>query len=106
MITHRDFESNCKRIAKWILKESSDTRSEIFDLMIHSETFPLEVSKPLMADFKANNRKYTRRINKLLSGECTVKPYYFDTFYSEIEFEIKFKNEFEIMFNKLIEEEG
>lgn len=66
MIAHKDFESDCKRIAKYIMQRTAFSKDVV-----------VVVSKTLLADFakdcrlnKANN--YLEEINKHLKG-CSAK---------------------------------
>lgn len=69
MIAHRNFESNCKRIAKEIQSECNNPTSDAICL----GSTEVIVSKPLIHDFKYEGEaKYIDGINKYLKG-CKVK---------------------------------
>lgn len=76
MIAYTNFENTCKRIAKYIMKESSNTSSEQFDDMIVYGQITVEVSKSLIGEFNTckgkNIPKWVNQINKNLNG-CSVK---------------------------------
>ncbi len=73
MIAHKDFTSNCKRIAKYIMKQSGDSLSEQFEDMICYGNVVIDVSANLMDDFNAVGKaKYVKEINKNLKG-CSVE---------------------------------
>lgn len=67
MITFKDFESNCKRIAKAIMKEARDPMSPAVLVGI----VELDISKNLVFDFNLYKAKYLKEINKHLKG-CSV----------------------------------
>lgn len=63
MITHKDFESNCKRIAKVITKNSTDP------IVLGMGKIGVHVSSTLIQDFNETGKtKYVREINKHLNG--------------------------------------
>lgn len=69
MIAHKNFESNCKRIAKAIMKDCDDTTSDAIFYGVTS----VDVSSTLIKDFKRVGAKdYIKGINKYLKG-CSVK---------------------------------
>lgn len=73
MIAHKDFKSNCKRIAKYIMKQSENPQSEQFQDMICFGNVIVDVSANLIDDFNAVGKaKYVKEINKNLKG-CCVK---------------------------------
>lgn len=81
MIIHRDFESNCKRIARYVMKQGGNPQSEQFDDMIDLGRISVDVSKPFFEWFNAEIRgnrkmlkKFNAEINKHLKG-CSVKWY-------------------------------
>ena len=63
MIAHRNFESNCKRIAKHIIKHSIDLD------VLGSGVIVIDVSKSLVDDFNTNKNDYEKEINKLLENK-------------------------------------
>ncbi len=68
MVAHKDFESNCKRIAKQIMKDCQDPTSDAIFL----GTTSVDVSSSLIDDFnKVGAKSYIKGINKYLSG-CSV----------------------------------
>lgn len=76
MITHKDFESDCKRIAKYIMQQATNTQSEQFEDMMVFGSVVVDVSPALIKAFNANKYKdvprWEREINKHLKG-CSVK---------------------------------
>lgn len=73
MIAHKDFESNCKRIAKYIMKQATNTRSEQFATMVDFGVVIVYVSSALIDDFNTTGKKkYEKEINNNLKG-CSVK---------------------------------
>ena len=69
MIAHKNFESNCKRIAKAIMKNCCDPTS---DAILYGVTC-VDVSSTLIKDFNRIGVKvYIKGINKFLKG-CSVK---------------------------------
>lgn len=63
MVTHKDFESNCKRIAKLIMKEASNPTSDC----VLFGSISIDVSLSLIENITENGtRKYEKRINDLL----------------------------------------
>lgn len=66
MLANKDFESNCKRIAKAIMKKASD---------LTSGTIDVEVSSALFEEYNKDKGKhisnYVKNINKQLKG-CVV----------------------------------
>lgn len=68
MIAHRNFESNCKRIAKEIQSECNNPTSDAICL----GSTEVIVSKSLIHDFNHEGKdKYIKEINKHLKG-CKV----------------------------------
>jgi hypothetical protein len=63
MIAHKDFESNCKRLAKHIVKHSIDID------VITSGIIVIDVSKALVDDFNTNRKGYEKEINKHLENK-------------------------------------
>jgi hypothetical protein len=63
MIAHKDFESNCKRLAKHIVKHNIDLD------VLGSGVIVIDVSKALVDDFNANKKGYEKEINKHLEGK-------------------------------------
>lgn len=93
MVIHKEFESNCKRIAKEIMKIASDPSDEQFDDMICFGDVTVDVSKVVITDFKAVGKaKYEKEINKHLKG-CRVK--YKTHGYSDwfIQFDVEFDDD-------------
>lgn len=76
MVTHKDFESDCKRIAKYIMQQATNPSSEQFDDMINFGSVIVDVSSTLVKAFNANKYKdvpkWEREINKHLQG-CSVR---------------------------------
>lgn len=73
MIAHKDYESNSKRIAKYIMKQARNPQSEQFEGMIDFGVVIVHVSEKLIGDFIAVGKaKYQKEINKHLKG-CSVK---------------------------------
>lgn len=73
MIAHKEFESNCKRIAKYIMKQARNPQSEQFEGMIDFGAVIVYVSEKLIGDFNTVGKaKYEKEINKHLKG-CSVK---------------------------------
>lgn len=63
MIVHKDFESNCKRIAKAIRRGCTDSEVLLMGRIC------LPASTKLIEDFKSvGKKKYTKEINKHLKG--------------------------------------
>jgi len=60
MITHKKFESNCKRLAKYIVKHSIDVE------VVTSGVINIDASKSLVDDFESNKNGYENEINKYL----------------------------------------
>lgn len=63
MIAHRNFESNCKRIAKHIVKHSIDLD------VLGSGVIVIDVSKSFVDNFNTNKNDYEKEINKLLENK-------------------------------------
>ena len=79
MLAHRDFESNCKRIARYVMKQASNPASEEFSDMICLGRFSITVSEPFVKWFNAEIkrdkkmlRKFNGEINRHLKG-CSVQ---------------------------------
>ena len=64
MIANIGFESNCKRIAKDIIMQCTDS-GLIFDFE-NDGYIVVEASSSLADDFKGNKKKYVKEINKYL----------------------------------------
>lgn len=60
MIVHKNFESNCNRIAKYIVKHSIDVE------VLGSGVIIIDVSKSLVDDFNGKEKEYEKEINKYL----------------------------------------
>ena len=60
MIKNINFESNCKRLVKYINKHCADV-----DVLI-SGRFVIKVSETLRHEFDDNRKKYVKEINKLI----------------------------------------
>lgn len=87
MITNKSIDSNCKRIAKYIISQTK-LGSEQFDNIFLCGFCVVIVSSNLKADIINNRHQYIKNINKQLKG-YNVK---FDSISSvdnEITFEIK-----------------
>lgn len=65
MISHKNFESNCKRIAKHIVKCSYDLNDDVMAF----GRIVIDVSRPLFDDFEANKKSYEKEINKHLENK-------------------------------------
>lgn len=86
MITNKSIDSNCKRIAQYII---SQTRlgSEQFDNIFLCGFCVVYISQKLKADILGNRQKYIRNINKQLKG-YNVKFHSFSNVENEITFDI------------------
>ena len=62
-INHLNFESNCKRLAKHIVKHSIDID------VVTSGIIVIDVSKALVDDFNTNRNGYEKEINKHLENK-------------------------------------
>ena len=75
MIAHKDFESDCKRIAKEIMKIVSDPSNDQFDDAICFGRLDVYISLPLVIDVNKERYKYKKKwekeINKHLKG-CSI----------------------------------
>lgn len=69
MIKNISIESNCKRIAKDIMKQCKDTE-EILDITAFGSVC-VTVSDSLISDFKENKKTYTKLINKAIK-DCSI----------------------------------
>ena len=69
MIKNISIESNCKRIAKDIMKQCKDPE-EILDIAAFGKVF-VTVSDGLISDFKENKKAYIKNINKGLK-DCSI----------------------------------
>ena len=83
MIVHKDFESDCKRIAKDIMRQATDTQSDDFADIISTGSVSIIVSEGLLGTFNAEwlkdskkrkeeTIKWEKEINKHLKG-CSIK---------------------------------
>ena len=66
MITHKDLESNCKRIAKYIKINSIEPS------VVLTSKMTVMTSKALAIDFHNNRRAYLKVLNKNLKGGKVV----------------------------------
>lgn len=75
MIAHKKLESDCKRIAKEIMKIASDPSDEQFDDMICFGKVTVNVSMSLVVELNKDkwkhHKEWEKEINKNLKG-CTV----------------------------------
>ena len=75
MIVHRNLESDCKRIAKEIMKIASDPSNDQFDDMICLGKVTVNVSSSLVTvlneDRWKHRKEWEKEINKNLKG-CSV----------------------------------
>ncbi len=75
MIVHKDFGSDCKRIAKYIMKVAKNSLDDQFDDMILFGKITVSVSKSLMVELNKDNckhhKQWAKEINKNLKG-CSV----------------------------------
>lgn len=78
MIRHTNFESDCKRIAQYIMKQAKNPSSEQFNDMVDFGQCEVIVSKGLLDAFnvdrddkKKKANKWAKEINKHLKG-CSV----------------------------------
>lgn len=67
MITNKSIDSNCKRIAMF-LKRQTKVGSEEFDDIYFCRLCCVNVSEKLKADFINNKAKYIRKINKQIKN--------------------------------------
>lgn len=67
MIKNIDFESNCKRLVKYINKHSSDID------VVTSGSISIKVSESLRHEFDDNSKKYENEINKLIDWGSVSK---------------------------------
>jgi len=75
MIAHKNFESDCKRIAKTIMKIASDPSDDKFDDMICYGKVTVNVSSSLVEELNKDkwkhHKEWQKEINKNLDG-CSV----------------------------------
>ena len=70
-INNVNLESDCKRIAKTIMKIASDPSDDKFDDMISFGKVDVVVSGSLLKAFNTQRKEYIKEINKNLKG-CSV----------------------------------
>ena len=75
MIAHKNFESDCKRIAKTIMKIASDPSDDKFDDMICYGKVTVEVSKSVITELNKDrwkhHKEWEKEINHNLKG-CSI----------------------------------
>lgn len=69
MIANINFESNCKRIAKDIIRQSTDG-DLVFDIE-QDGMITIDVSKSLALDYSKYKKEYEKKINKYLNPKGT-----------------------------------
>lgn len=69
MIKNISTESNCKRIAKDIMKQCKDTE-KLLDITAFGSVC-VTVSEGIISDFEANKKTYTKLINKAIK-DCSI----------------------------------
>lgn len=84
MITHKDLESNCKRIAKYIKINSIEPS------VVLTEKITLMVSRALAVDFHNNKKAYCKKINQQLKGGKVIDGNICTSGVWWIEFRLKF----------------
>ena len=87
MISHKNFESDCKRIAGYIMKLARNPLDDQFDDMILFGKVTVDVSISLIDELKKDRKKWEREINKYLKA-CCIKIDSVDEYY--IRFNIEF----------------
>lgn len=75
MIVHKDLESDCKRIAEFIMKVAKDPLNEQFDDMISFGKITVDVSKSLITELNKDrwkhHKEWEKQINNNLKG-CSI----------------------------------
>lgn len=90
MVTHKDLESDCKRIAREIMK---DANNPVGDAACFG-TVIVCVSKALAMAYAADKKAYVRKINKYIKG-CSIKSRITNNYFENGEYNIAFDVEFD-----------